>query len=101
VQAYPTPSRRNAYFNLSVAVRYLYDAGNARQRWLVLSGGILDTHLRSSSVPRLRSAISNNAPLSLKEYDQIGPHYRGPAGTGPSTVRKVTMANDARRSSLA
>ena len=29
--------------NLSVAVRYLYNAGNVRQRWVVLSGGILGT----------------------------------------------------------
>jgi hypothetical protein len=41
--AYRTPCRRNAYFNLSVAVLYLYNAGNVRQRWVVLSGGIPDT----------------------------------------------------------
>ena len=38
-----TLCRRNAYFDLSVTVRYLYNAGNARQRWVVLSGGIPDT----------------------------------------------------------
>jgi hypothetical protein len=42
-RAYPTPARRSAYLNLPVSIRYLYNAGDAGQRSVVLCEGIPDT----------------------------------------------------------
>jgi Toprim domain-containing protein len=42
-RAYPTPARRNAYLNLQGPIRHLYNAGDARQRSVLLCEGIPDT----------------------------------------------------------
>ena len=42
-RAYPKPSRRSAYLNLPVPIRYMYNAGDAGQRSVILCEGIPDT----------------------------------------------------------
>jgi hypothetical protein len=73
---------------LSVAVRYLYNAGNARQQWVVLSGGIPDT------LSVIASGLRGTGACGL--YGTGGwqpawlPLFRPAACTSPSTTTRST-----------
>jgi DNA primase len=42
-RAYPTPTRRSAYFNRPIPIHHLYNAGDACQRFVIVCEGIPDT----------------------------------------------------------